>query len=408
MKDAMTISLALAQSLKDVDSADWDRCASGAAEGQDDPSNPFITYAFLSSLEESGSATSKTGWRGAHLLMHDNDKTLIGVVPAYLKTHSRGEYVFDHSWAEAYHRVGGQYYPKMQISIPFTPVTGPRLLIAPSPHKQDFRFHAARGLKQLAARINASSVHATFLTDTDSKIFGSENYLERLDQQFHWFNEGYRSFDDFLNSLASRKRKAIKRERRDALSADIKMEWITGTDIKEHHWDAFFEFYIDTGSRKWGSPYLTREFFSLIGERMASKIVLIMAKRAGRYIAGAINFLGRNTLYGRNWGAIEHHPFLHFETCYYQAMDFAIAHGLTTIEAGAQGEHKLARGYRPVITRSAHLLLDARLHEAVDDYLNEERRYVERLGGVLSQHLPFRNTVNNNNEPPSGEEDHDL
>ena len=331
-------------------------------------------------------------------------------MPAYLKSHSRGEYVFDHSWAEAYRRVGGHYYPKLQIAVPFTPVTGPRLLIAPSPLQNDLRNQLAVALKNVAAKTKASSVHATFVTEADLASFSNADYLHRYDQQFHWVNDHYNSFDDFLASLSSRKRKSIKRERREAVSAGIAIEWVTGSDLKEHHWDAFFEFYMDTGSRKWGSPYLTREFFSLIGERMASKILLIMAKRDGRYIAGATNYIGSHTLYGRNWGAIEHHPFLHFETCYYQAMDFAIAHKLHTVEAGAQGEHKLARGYRPVMTRSAHFLRDPGLHEAVANYLDEERDYVERLGGVLADHLPFRKThsVKDNDPIAFGDDDDDL
>jgi hypothetical protein len=272
------------------------------------------------------------------------------------------------------------------------------------------KFELAKALKSVAAKTGASSVHATFVTEDDLTIFSENTYLERLDQQFHWLNENYTSFDEFLGNLSSRKRKSIKRERRDAVSAGITMEWITGSDLKEHHWDAFFEFYIDTGSRKWGSPYLTREFFSMIGESMPNKIVWIMAKRAGRYVAGAINFIGSQTLYGRNWGAIEHHPFLHFETCYYQAMDFAIAHKLTSVEAGAQGEHKLARGYRPVIMRSAHFLRDPGLHQAVANYLEEERAYVERLGGVLTEHLPFRkhSQLNNADQISPRDDDDDL
>ena len=406
----MNVTITLAQSLKEVDAAAWDRCATGTADEKGEDDNPFVRHAFLSALEDSGSAIAETGWGGAHLLMHNDKKELIGAVPAFLKSHSRGEYVFDHAWADAYRRVGGHYYPKLQIAVPFTPVTGPRLLIAPSPQHNELRDHLASALKNVAAKTDASSVHATFLTEADLKSFSNAKYLQRYDQQFHWINDQYNSFDDFLTSLSSRKRKSIKRERRDALSAEIAMEWVTGSDIKEHHWDAFFEFYIDTGSRKWGSPYLTREFFSLIGERMASKILLVMAKRDGRYIAGAINFIGSRTLYGRNWGAIEHHPFLHFETCYYQAMDFAIAHKLVSVEAGAQGEHKLARGYRPVMTRSAHFLRDPGLHQAVANYLEEERAYVERLGGVLADHLPFRkiNPLTDDEQNAIGDDEHDL
>ena len=406
----MNVTITLTQSLKTVDAVSWDRCAIGTPDEKGEDDNPFLRHAFLSALEDSGSAIAETGWGGAHLLMHDDKDELIGAVPAYLKSHSRGEYVFDHSWADAYRRVGGHYYPKLQIAVPFTPVTGPRLLVPPSSQQDELRDQLALALKNVAAKTNASSVHATFITEADLKSFSAANYLERYDQQFHWVNDQYSSFDDFLTSLSSRKRKSIKRERRDALSAGITMEWVTGSDIKEYHWDAFFDFYMDTGSRKWGSPYLTREFFSLIGERMASKILLVMAKRAGRYVAGAINFIGSRTLYGRNWGAIEQHPFLHFETCYYQAMDFAITHRLTSVEAGAQGEHKLARGYRPVMTRSAHFLRDPGLHQAVANYLEEERAYVERLGGVLAEHLPFRkaNPLDGDTANTLGDDEDDL
>ncbi|MEI6573321.1 MAG: GNAT family N-acetyltransferase [Alphaproteobacteria bacterium] len=406
----MALTITLAQSLKEIDAASWDRCATGTPDEKGETDNPFLCHAFLLALEESQSAVAETGWGSAHLLLHNDKNELMGAVPAYLKSHSRGEYVFDHAWADAYRRVGGNYYPKLQVSVPFTPVTGPRLLVAPSNHQLELKFELAKALKSVAAKTGASSVHATFVTEDDLTVFSENAYLERLDQQFHWLNDSYESFDDFLTSLSSRKRKSIRRERRDAVSAGISMEWITGSDLKEHHWDAFFEFYIDTGSRKWGSPYLTREFFSMIGESMANKIVLIMAKRAGRYIAGAINFIGSRTLYGRNWGAIEHHPFLHFETCYYQAMDFAIAHKLTSVEAGAQGEHKLARGYRPVIMRSAHFLRDPGLHEAVANYLEEERAYVERLGGVLTEHLPFRkhSQLTDANQNSQRDDDDDL
>jgi predicted N-acyltransferase len=285
-----------------------------------------------------------------HVLVEDEAEKILGAVPCYLKTHSMGEYVFDHSWADAYTRAGGHYYPKLQVSVPFTPVTGPRLLVPNGARASEIRSYAIAGLRALREQVGASSIHATFLQQSDIDAFGAEGFLRRDDRQFHWFNDGYESFDDFLAALASRKRKSIRRERRDALADGVSIEWVTGRDITEAHWDAFFAFYMDTGSRKWGRPYLNRLFFSLIGERMAERVLLVMAKRQGRTIAGAINLIGDRRLYGRNWGCIEDRPFLHFEVCYYQAIDFAIARGLDRVEAGAQGEHKLARGYRPVIT----------------------------------------------------------
>jgi hypothetical protein len=355
---------------------------------QEDEANPFLTHAFLSSLEESGSTGGRTGWTPLHLLARDQAGRAIGAIPAYAKSHSRGEYVFDHAFAEAYHRSGEAYYPKLQVSVPFTPATGRRILVPDG--DESTRQGLIAGLEALRTRLEASSVHATFVTPRDRHSFLDAGYLERNDQQFHFEARGARDFDDFLSTLASRKRKGLKRERRDALANGISVEWLTGAALREEHWDAFFAFYMDTGSRKWGSPYLTRRFFSLIGERMPEKILLIMAKRNGRFIAGALNFIGQNTLYGRNWGAIEHHPFLHFELCYYQAIDFALAHGLARVEAGAQGEHKLARGYRPVKTISMHRFADLRFHRAVADYLVRERTAVDEAQVHLESLAPFR------------------
>jgi len=357
---------------------------------QTDPDNPFLHHAFLLSLEESGSALPRTGWAGAHLLVEDASGTLLACAPAYLKGHSRGEYVFDQGWADAYERAGGSYYPKLQVSVPFTPATGRRLLVRPGPRAAQAREALIGGLRALRQQAGASSVHLTFLPRTEWDLLGQHGFLQRTDQQFHWIDEGYGSFDGFLEALASRKRKAIKRERRDALAGGITVEYVTGAAITEAHWDAFFAFYMDTGSRKWGRPYLTRTFFSLIGERMADRVLLVMAKREGRYVAGAINFIGAHTLYGRNWGCIEEHPFLHFEVCYYQAIDFALSRGLKRVEAGAQGEHKLARGYRPVTTYSAHDLADPGLRRAVADYLARERAYVEEAQRELTEQAPFR------------------
>jgi hypothetical protein len=382
----------MTQGLGPVSAVSWDACAfsHACAGSDDDPHNPFVSYAFLSALEDSGCVGKKTGWAPLHILVEDEAGELLGAAPCYLKSHSMGEYVFDHSWADAYQRAGGRYYPKLQVAVPFTPANGPRLLVRDSASGEHIRNQLVAGLRAVRQQTNASSIHATFLQEADLEAFTSNGFLRRDDQQFHWFNEGYATFEDFLAALSSRKRKAIRRERRDALGEGITVEWLTGSDITEAHWDAFYTFYMDTGSRKWGKPYLNRRFFSLIGERMADRVLLVMAKRAGQYIAGAINFIGDRRLYGRNWGCIEDHPFLHFEICYYQAMDFAIARKLDRVEAGAQGEHKLARGYKPVITSSAHDLADPGLKRAVGDYLEQERRYVREAADELSVATPFR------------------
>ena len=309
---------------------------------------------------------------------------------AYLKSHSLGEYVFDHAWADAYERAGGRYYPKLQVAAPFTPVTGRRLLVA-ADAPEGARDALIGALRELRKQTKASSIHVTFPTAEDAERLSNAGFLLRTGEQFHFSCEGFASFDDFLAALASRKRKAIKRERRDALDGDVddRMAHRRNQSDREH-WDAFFDFYMDTGSRKWGRPYLTRAFFDRIGATLAERVLLVMARRAGRYIAGAINFIGDDALYGRNWGAIEDRPFLHFEVCYYQAIDFALARGLRRVEAGAQGEHKLARGYRPVLTYSAHEFADARLARAIADYLGHEREAVERTIAHYEGHAPFR------------------
>jgi len=389
--------------IAEVSKADWDACANpgGAGSGaggptgasmgtQATPSNPFISHDFLRSLEDSASATARTGWQPQHLVATASDGTVLGAVPCYLKSHSRGEYVFDRGWADAFERAGGQYYPKLQVSVPFTPATGRRLLVRPGAQADAVRSALASGLVELCRRFEASSVHVTFMPERECRFLNEQGFLHRTDQQFHWENGGYATFDDFLNALSARKRKTIKRERRDGLASGITVHWLSGADLTEDAWDAFFEFYMETGSRKWGRPYLTRKFYSLIGERMADRVVLIMAKRAGRWIAGAINFIGSDTLFGRHWGAIEHHPFLHFEICYYQAIDYAIAHKLARVEAGAQGEHKLARGYMPVTTHSAHYIANPGLRRAVAEYLMRERAYVEAAGNELAAAAPFR------------------
>lgn len=397
------VRIRIEQSLAKIPASSWDACAGAASpdvsledklssslstRGQLD--NPFVSHDFLSSLEQGRCVGGRTGWQPRHLLAEAADGSLLGCAPCYVKTHSQGEYVFDHGWAEAFERAGGQYYPKLQVAVPFTPVTGPRLLARPGPQAEQIRGALADALAEITTASNMSSGHLTFLTETEWTELGKRGYLQRTDQQFHWENAGYATFDGFLSALASRKRKSIRRERKEALSPGIDVHWLTGSDLTEDIWDAFFAFYMDTGSRKWGRPYLTREFFSLVAEKMGDRILLMMAKRAGRWIAGAINFLGADTIYGRNWGAVEHHPFLHFELCYYQAIDFAIAHKLKRVEAGAQGEHKLARGYLPHTTYSAHFIANPALRRAVADYLERERAYVQAAGEELAAAAPFR------------------
>jgi predicted N-acyltransferase len=368
--------------IAEVPAAQWDMCAQ--------PPSPFISHAFLEALEASGSATAETGWLPRHLLLEDRAGRLLGCMPCYLKSHSQGEYVFDHGWADAYLRAGGRYYPKLQASIPFTPVTGKRMLVPPGADASNREALLLQAAMQLTDRLGLSSLHVTFLTRAEWQLAGKLGLLQRTDQQFHWQNAGYASFEDFLGALTSRKRKAIRKERREALSGGIEIEWVTGSDLTEAHLDAFFAFYMDTGSRKWGSPYLTRMCFSLLRESMADRMLLIFAKRGKRYIAGALNFIGKDTLYGRYWGGIEHHPYLHFEACYYQAIEFAIRHQLARVEAGAQGAHKLARGYLPVETYSAHYIADPALRRAVADYLKRERREVAREIALLTEESPYK------------------
>ncbi len=380
------LRLRVISAIGDVKAGAWDACANPAPAGY----NPFISHDFLRCLEASGSATARTGWQPQHLLAEAHDGSILGAVPCYLKSHSRSEYVFDRGWAEAYEHAGGDYYPKLQVSVPFTPATGRRLLVRPGGETGLIRKGLAAGLIELCRRHRASSVHVTFMPEDEWEFLAECGFLKRTDQQFHWENAGYGTFDDFLAALNARKRKTVKRERRDALEAGISVHWLTGSDLTEQVLDAFFAFYMETGSRKWGRPYLTREFYSMVGGCMADRIVLIMARRNGRYIAGAINFIGSDTLFGRHWGAIEHHPFLHFEICYYQAIEFAIARKLVRVEAGAQGEHKLARGYMPTTTHSAHYIADPALRRAIAEYLVRERAGVEAFGEELAAAAPFR------------------
>lgn len=386
------------RSVDDIPAGDWDALANpgwamapgGAlartADAPAAPFNPFVSHAFLAALERSGCVSARAGWQPSHLLLGDDAGATVGAVPAYLKAHSMGEYVFDHSWADAYERAGGRYYPKLQAAVPFTPATGPRLLVADPAH----RVALADALKAVVRQIGLSSGHVTFATAAEIETLEARDFLVRFDQQFHFLNRGYGRYDDFLAELASRKRKALKRERRDALANGITVEWVSGADLTEAHWDAFHAFYMDTGSRKWGRPYLNRSFFSLVSEAMAERILLVIARRDGRPIAGALNFLGSDTVYGRHWGCVEDHPFLHFEVCYHQAIDYAIAHRFAVVEAGAQGEHKLARGYLPTVTRSAHFIPDPGFRRAVARFLAEERAAVLEAGEALTEAGPFR------------------
>ncbi|MBB3645686.1 hypothetical protein FHX14_001865 [Rhizobium sp. BK619] len=384
------LSIRVERSFTAISPESWSRLSGASKTCPTLAYNPFVSHAFLSSLEESGSASAETGWLGHHLLLETEHGELIGALPGYLKSHSQGEYVFDHGWADAFERAGGRYYPKLQCSIPFTPATGPRLLVAEGLQRLPIQSAIAESLKEVVRRLGISSAHVTFVPDEEIGVFEMDGYLHRTDQQFHFINDGYANHEEFLETLASRKRKALRKERRAALENGISIDWLTGRDLTERIWDQFFKFYMDTGGRKWGRPYLTRKFYSLIGERMADDILLVMAKRDGRYIAGAINFIGGDTLYGRHWGCVEDHPFLHFEVCYHQAIDFALSKGLKRVEAGAQGEHKLARGYLPVTTHSAHYVAHAGLRRAIGDYLARERADVEQMSEVLSEHSPFR------------------
>lgn len=351
------------------------------------PDNPFLEHAFFLALEESGCAVAETGWQPQHILLSKDDKA-VGLMPLFLKSHSQGEYVFDHGWADAFERAGGRYYPKLQSAVPFTPATSPKLLTLEN--DEAVRSALLSAASQLASQNNVSSVHATFVTSDDEAIAENSDWLLRNDTQFHWQNHDFKTFDDFLESLSSRKRKTIRKERKNALASGLTIKWHTGADLTEALWDAFFEFYMDTGSRKWGQPYLNRDFFSRISASMADRIVLMFAYDGDEIIAGALNFVGNDTLYGRNWGCNRDVPFLHFELCYYQAIDYAIEHGLKIVEAGAQGEHKLARGYIPSVTRSIHWITHPGLRGAVQDYLEHERMAVLRDQEILSTHTPFR------------------
>jgi hypothetical protein len=374
-----------------IPAGEWDACAAPEARHGGRAFSPFVTHHFLAALEASGSAVAEAGWTPHHLAASAGGAT-VGVMPLYLKRHSQGEYVFDHAWADAWERAGGRYYPKLQSAVPFTPVTGPRLMVRPdSPVEPDLvRTALIEGAVDLVRKHGLSSLHVTFCTEDEWALGGRLGLLQRTDQQFHWLNRGYASFGDFLAALSSRKRKQVRRERERALAGGIEIHRLTGDELRSEHWDAFWRFYQDTGARKWGRPYLTRRFFDLIHESMREDVLLVMCRRAGRWIAGALNFIGREALFGRYWGCVEDQPFLHFETCYYQAIEFAIAHGLACVEAGAQGPHKLARGYEPVTTRSLHWIADPAFRRAVADYLRRERAAVDEAHALLATMTPFR------------------
>ena len=387
---AGSISIEVHGAVGEIDQAAWDSCAAPEAADGGRAANPFVTHRFLSAFEESGSVGPGTGWAARPLLARDAAGRLIGALPLYLKSHSQGEYVFDHSWAHAWERAGGRYYPKLQAAVPFTPATGPRFLAHPDADPVLVQAALTQGAVALAQQQGIASLHATFCTEAEWQRGPALGYLQRQDQQFHWINEGYGSFDDFLGALASRKRKQLRKERAEAVANGIEIVRLTCDAIEPEHWEAFWSFYIDTGNRKWGQPYLTRKFFHLAQARLRDDILLVMCRRKGRWVAGALNVIGRDTLFGRYWGCVEDHPCLHFETCYYQAIDAALELGLSRVEAGAQGAHKLARGYLPVPTYSLHWIGDPGFRRAVADYLQREREAVNEEIEFLLDRGPFR------------------
>ncbi|MCY3877572.1 MAG: GNAT family N-acetyltransferase [Rhodobacteraceae bacterium] len=380
--------------IAEIPEDEWDACACPEAEtGR--PFDPFSTHRFFSALEKSGSACRETGWTPLHLAARC-DGALAAILPLYAKPHSHGEYIFDFGWADAFQRAGGRYYPKLQASVPFTPVTGRRFLCCPGYEQDGIRMLAAAA-RRLAQNHNLSSLHVTFCSEPEAVTGAGLGFLHRIGEQFHWQNRGYAAFDEFLSELSSRKRKNIRAERRRAAGFGGTIEYLTGTEILPRHWDAFWEFYQDTGSRKWGIPYLTRSFFDHLHQNMRDDILLIMGERGGRCIAGALNFIGRDALFGRYWGCVEHHSCLHFEICYYRAIEFAIANGLQRVEAGAQGPHKLARGYMPQTVHSLHWIENPGFRRAVLDYLNEERREISGEINKLTEAGPFRHTGSRTN-----------
>jgi uncharacterized protein len=382
--DHAEATVRLAKSISDVPAAEWDACAG--------PNNPFLSHAFLLSLEESESVCPSTGWMPQHLLYEDETGRLLGAAPLYLKGHSHGEYVFDWGWADAFERAGGKYYPKLLSAVPFTPVTCPKLLIRPEAETVRTSEILAGGLIGVADKLAVSSLHLNFPPEEESLLLEEMGFMRRKALQYHWQNNGYESFDDFLGALNSRKRKSIRKERREAAENGVEILMLTGDAIEPRHWDAFYQFYIDTSDRKWGSAYLNREFFALLGERLADRVLLVMAEYEGHLVGGALNLIGDDTLYGRNWGCVADFKFLHFEACYYRAIDFAIERGLARIEAGAQGQHKIQRGYLPTYTYSNHYIPNSSFGSAVKEFLIRESDHMAQEKAYLAETSPFRKT----------------
>ena len=393
----LAVEISVLGDIAEIDAAEWDACAAPEAADGGRPLHPFLTHRFLSAFERSGSVRPSAGWAPRHLVARAGGR-VIGAAPLYLKGHSQGEYVFDHSWAHAFERAGGAYYPKLLGAAPFTPAQGPRFLAAGDVPRTEVMAALVEGATQVARRGGLSSVHWNFCTEAEAALGEAMGLIRRTGQQFHWEDRGFGDHDGFLASLSSRKRKAIRKERRVAQDSGLEIVQLTGDDLRPEHWDAFWRFYQDTGARKWGSPYLTRRFFDIAQETLRDDLLLVLAGRGGRWVAGALNVIGRETLFGRYWGCTEHHPCLHFELCYHQAIDWALANGLRRVEAGAQGEHKLARGYLPVETHSLHWIADPGFRAAVADFVERERAAVGEEIGWLSEHSPFRDA------PPPPEE----
>lgn len=388
-----SIEVSVLTSLSGVSPAEWDACACPEAADGRPPRDPFTTHRFLLALEQSGSVGAGTGWAPRYLVARA-DADVVAVAPLYAKSHSQGEYIFDHNWAHAYESAGGAYYPKLQIAVPFTPATGRRFLTRPG-WEATGQGALAQGAVQLAANNEVSSLHITFCTEAEALAGREMGLMHRIGQQYHWLNDEYADFDAFLAALSSRKRKNIRKERAEAQRFGGTIHRLTGDAIEPEHWDAFWQFYQDTGARKWGTPYLTRAFFDIAHDVLCDDILLVMAERDGFWIAGAMNMIGRDTLFGRYWGCIEHHPALHFEVCYYQALDFAIEAGLSRVEAGAQGNHKIARGYLPTPVHSLHWVADPGFRKAIEEYLVAERRAVDHEIEVLTSYGPFRKVDDN-------------
>ncbi|MEC9075039.1 MAG: GNAT family N-acetyltransferase [Pseudomonadota bacterium] len=388
MNDKRPDSIVVENSIENIGKKNWNNCANHEALSY----NPFVSYEFLNALEKSNSVNGDSGWYTSFFVAKDKDDKIIGCTPAYLKNNSSGEYVFDYSWAEAYQRVGRSYYPKLQISIPFTPVSTPKLLTKDQ-NDIDTKVFMLQAIEDFCSEHAISSAHLTFLNEKELNTLQNKKWLIRTDQQFHWFNDNYNDFNDFLSDLSSRKRKNIKKERDEANKNGLIIETLNHKEIQEFHWDEFYKFYIDTSMRKWGQPYLNRDFFSLIGQTLSENILLIMVKNNNKYIAGALNFIGGDTIYGRNWGCIEDHKNLHFEVCYYRAIDFAINNKLKKVEAGAQGAHKISRGYQPSKTFSAHWIKDIDFFEAISNYLKDERVYIQENIEKLNEYIPFKKNM---------------